>query len=83
MHKELKDNQKAGIKYVEVADYQSMRDVFLKYRKELVGYAKKFSKVKYTKTYQIMTTDYYLASRQTNPNHSSALYWSDSPWFSV
>lgn len=53
LHKELKDNQSAGIKTVEIIDYENMKSIFFKYRNELSSYAKKFSKVKYTKTWQI------------------------------
>ena len=53
LHKELKDKQEAGIRNIEIVDYERMEDIFFKYYREMVSYAKKFSKVKYTKTWQI------------------------------
>ena len=53
LYKELKDNQSSGIKTVEIIDYMNMKSIFFKYRNELTMYAKKFSKIKYTKTWQI------------------------------
>lgn len=52
MHKELKEKQLTH-KNVKMVDYWEMENVFNKYYKELIKYAKKFSKVKYTKTWQI------------------------------
>jgi len=53
LHKELKNNQAVGIKTVEIVDYANMKSIFFKYHNELTNYAKKFSKIKYTKTWQI------------------------------
>ena len=40
-------------KDVKMVDYWEVRKIFNKYYKEMTDYAKKFSKVKYTKTWQI------------------------------
>ena len=53
LHEELKDKEYKGINAVELTDYISMKNIFNQYYDKLIGYAKKFSKVKYTKTYQI------------------------------
>ena len=53
MHKELKDKESMGNKTVEMVDYWEMERTFNKYHKDLMNYAKKFSKIKYTKTWQI------------------------------
>lgn len=53
LHKELKENQSTGIKSIEMVDYWEMKRLFNKYHDDLMSYAKKFSKVKYTKTWQI------------------------------
>jgi hypothetical protein len=52
LHKELKEKQSIN-KTVEMVDYWEMRRIFNKYYNVLSNYAKKFSKVKYTKTWQI------------------------------
>lgn len=53
LHKRLKDQQKEGTQNFEMVDYWEMKRIFNKYHDELIKYAKKFSKVKYTKTWQI------------------------------
>ena len=53
LHKELKEGQKNGIKYVEVHDIWTMRDKYLSCVDELKKYARKFAEMKYTKTGQI------------------------------
>lgn len=53
LHKEMKEQQSAGAKSIEIVDYWQMKKIFNKYYKSLTTYAKKFSKVKYTKTWQI------------------------------
>ncbi len=52
MYKELKKNE-SNAKRVEMVDYWTINKLFNNYYKELSSYAKKFSKVKYTKTWQI------------------------------
>lgn len=53
MHTQLKEHQSAGDRNVEMYDYWKIKSVFNEYHDELIKYAKKFSKVKYTKTWQI------------------------------
>lgn len=53
IHQLLKSKQISGETTIEVIDYWEMKSVFNKYYKDLTKYAKKFSKVKYTKTWQI------------------------------
>lgn len=53
LRKELKEKQSEGIRKIQLVDYESMERVYNKYYNELSSYAKRFSKVKYTKTWQI------------------------------
>lgn len=53
LHKELKEKQTEGIRNIEMVDYWEMKRIFKKYHSELTAYAKRFSKISYTKTWQI------------------------------
>ena len=50
---ELKEKKDSGIRNTEIVDYWSMKKIFKKNYDTVIAYAKKFSKVKYTKTWQI------------------------------
>ena len=52
MRKELKEKQLTQ-KTVQMVDYWTVKKIFNEYYKDLSKYAKKFAKVKYTKTWQI------------------------------
>ena len=49
----MKNKKNAGVKQVEVMDCWTLRDDYLSCVNELRKYADKFTKMKYTKTYQI------------------------------
>ena len=53
MRKELEEKKLDGEKEVEIFDVWYYKNKYLQLNKNLQGYAKKFAKVKYTKTYQI------------------------------
>lgn len=53
LRQSIKDKQSDGTKTIEMIDYWEMKRIFAKYYDDLSKYAKKFSKVKYTKTWQI------------------------------
>lgn len=53
MRKTLKEKKSVGVKTMTMTDYKSMQRVFDKHYDTLIGFAKKFAKVKYTKTWQI------------------------------
>ena len=53
MQKQLKEHEIKGDRTVDMVDYWEMKRIFKNYHNDLITYAKKFSKVKYTKTWQI------------------------------
>ena len=53
LRQSIKDKKYEGAKSIEMIDYWEMKRTFTKYYDDLSKYAKKFSKVKYTKTWQI------------------------------
>ena len=53
LRNELRNRRENGIDTIELIDYEGMLNIFNRYYKSLSDYAKKFAKVKYTKSYQI------------------------------